>query len=263
MKMKNLLSIIATIALLISCSTPNFNNNSANLIKQNRYNFTTLSFPAKDKVRVYADYYDYNVKSAPLILMYHGAGFSRGMFRNIAPKLVDLGYNVLAVDLRSGDKVDNIENLTHNDAINKGKSIEFVDTITDLETSLEYAKKRLKSKNIIFWGSSYSASLGFYMAAKYPNDYKALIAFSPGEYLKIDDKTIADYANIVKIPVYIASAKKEEKDWKSIYDTLPNKKQFFLPNLSEGLHGTMVLNPSYNGAEEYWKNIILFFKKMK
>lgn len=261
--MKNLLSIFAITALLISCSTPNFNNDSANLIKQNRYNFTTLSFPAKDKVRVYADYYNYNGKSAPVILMYHGAGFSRGMFRNIAPKLVDLGYNVLAVDLRSGDKIDNIENLTHNDAITNGKSTGFLDTVLDLEASLEFAKKNLKSKTILFWGSSYSASLGFYMETKHPNDYKALIAFSPGEYLKIDDKKIADYAKDVKIPVYITSARKEEKEWKVIYDVLPGKKQFFLPTLTEGLHGTMVLNPSYNGTDEYWQSIIPFLRKMK
>lgn len=260
--MKNLLSIIAITALLISCSTPNFSD-SANFIKQNRYNFTTLSFPAKDKVRVYADYYDHNGKSAPVILMYHGAGFNRGMFRNIAPKLVNIGYNVLAVDLRCGDKMDNIENLTHNDAVFYGKCTEFIDSILDLEASLEFTKKNLNTKTIIFWGSSYSASLGFYMETKHPNDYKALIAFSPGEYLKIDDKKIADYAKDVKIPVYITSAKNEEKNWRAIYDVLLGKKHFFLPTSTEGLHGTIVLNPTYDGSDEYWQSIIPFLKKMK
>ncbi len=261
--MKKLL-FLATIAILTaSCTTPTITNDSANVIKQNRYNFSTFSFPAKDQVRVYADYYNYNGKSAPLILLYHSASFSRGMFRNIAPKLVDLGYNVLAVDLRSGGSVDNVENLTQIDALKNNKTTNFSDSIQDLEASLNYAKNNLKAKKIIFFGSSYSASLGFYMAAQYPKDYKALIAFSPGEYLKINQKSVKDYAKELQIPVFIASSKKEEKEWKPIYDALGSKKDFFIPTKSEGLHGTMALNPSYIDSQEYWQAIVPFLKKMK
>lgn len=261
--MKKLFLFISCCFILASCTSISSGIDSNNVIKQSRYNFSTFSFPAKDKVRVYADYYDYNGKSAPLILLYHKASFSRGIYRDIAPRLVDLGYNVLAVDLRSGDTVNNIENLTHNDALERGKTTNFIDAIADLDASLEFAKHNLKAKKIIYWGSSYSASLAYYMVSKHPSDYKALITFSPGEYFKIGDKNISDYAKNIQIPTYIASAKKEEKDWQSIYDAIPAKKQFFLPTQSEGLHGTMVLNPSYNGSEEYWQDIIPFLKKMK
>lgn len=263
LKMKKIFSLFIIYFILTSCVTNNNNIDSNKVIKQSRYNFSTFSFPAKDKVRVFADYYNYNGQSAPLILLYHKASFSRGIFRDIAPRLVDLGYNVLAVDLRSGDIVNNIENLTHKDALEKGKTTNFVDAIPDLEASLDFAKHKLKAKKIIYWGSSYSASLGYYMVSKHPSDYKALITYSPGEYFKIEGKNISDFAKNVQIPTYISSAKPEEKEWQSIYDAIPGKKQFFLPTQSAGLHGTMVLNPSYNGSEEYWQNIIPFLKKMR
>jgi len=73
-----------------------------------------------------------------------------------------------------------------------------LDIIPDLETSYNYSKNHLKTRETICWGSSSSASLCFYMIAKHPKDYKALTTNSPSEYFKIENKSICDYQKKLK-----------------------------------------------------------------
>lgn len=230
--------------------------------RQRPYNFTTVRFMAEDRVPVYADLYNANGRGAPLILLYHQAGFSRGSFRNIAPMLVELGFNVLAVDLRAGGTVNMVKNLTHESAIRMGTSTQFTDVIPDLEAAFHYGKKKLKAKKIIYWGSSYSASLGFYMVAKHPDDYTALLAYSPGEYFSIDNRPISYYAEKVKIPTFIASAADEKNKWIDIYDAISYDKGFYIPPTG-GHHGTVALAPTYKGSSANWAAVIPFLKKIR
>ncbi|WP_312765800.1 alpha/beta fold hydrolase [Epilithonimonas sp.] len=265
--MKNFYFILWIILVncLYNCSTTvSISDNTFPEIPDAKYhNYKTVNFLASDELTIYADYYSGNGKRSPLIILYHQAGFSRGAFRNIAPRLVKLGFSVLAVDLRSGDMVNHVTNLTQKEAIKKGKSTAFLDVIPDLEASYHYAKNQLKAKKIIYWGSSFSGSLGFYMASKHPQDYKALIAYSPGEYFKVENKSISSFAKDVKIPVYIASARNEESAWKPIYNSLETKKDFYLPSKTAGHHGTITLSSFYDDAEENWQAIIPFLQRLK
>ena len=237
--------------------------NTSEVLNVKHHTYKTVNFPTSDGLKVYADYYSSHNKRDPMLILYHQAGFSRGEFRHIAPRLVELGFNVLAVDLRSGDILNQVTNLTKKEALKLGMSTAFQDVIPDLEASFNYAKNEIKSRKIIYWGSSYSASLGFYMAAKYPKDYKALIAYSPGEYFKIENKNIAEYAKDVKIPVFTSSARNEEAQWKSIYNSVPAKKEFYLPSKTKGHHGTMALSAFHDDAEENWQAIIPFLKTLR
>lgn len=189
----------------------------------------TITFKAKDGVTVTADLYLTNNAQAPLIVLHHQAGYSRGAYRPIAPMLNQLGFNCLALDQRSGKAAQGIMNQTKQNAQQLNKATKYADAIPDLEAGLQYAKKVLKAKKIIYWGSSYSASLMFYMASKYPQDIRAVLAFSPGEYFKIKGQKIADFAKKVKCPVFITSAKNEEGQWTDIYKAIPTQKQSFLP----------------------------------
>lgn len=265
MKNFNFIFYIIVLNILYNCSTSASvaDNTSVQILNIKHHTYQTVSFPASDGLRVYADFYSGHSKRSPLIILYHQAGFSKGEFRNIAPRLVDLGFNVLAVDLRSGDMVNQVTNLTKKEALKQGKSTAFQDVIPDLEASFDYAKNHIKSRKIIYWGSSYSASLGFYMAAKYPKDYKALIAYSPGDYFKIENKTISEFAKDVQIPVYTSSARNEEAAWKPIYESVTSKKQFYIPARTTGHHGTMALSSFYDDSEENWQAIIPFLKTLR
>jgi pimeloyl-ACP methyl ester carboxylesterase len=158
----------------------------------------------------------------------------------------------LALDQRSGKAAQGVENKTAQAAQKANKSTKYADAIPDLEAGLAYVKKEFKAAKIIYWGSSYSASLMFYMANKYPEDIDAVLAFSPGEYMKIDGKKIADYAKGVKCPVLITSAQKEADQWKGIYEALTAEAKYsFLPK-AEGKHGSKALWKDSEGNEEYW-----------
>ena len=175
------------------------------------FNGKTITLNAKDGLTVTADLYSIADSKAPYILLFHQAGFSRGEYREIAPKLNQLGYNCLAIDQRSGKEVNGVVNLTHIEAVKQNKPTKYANAIPDVVGAYEYVKTHFKSNKIIIWGSSYSASLVFYLAQKFPNSIAGLLAFSPGEYFKIDKNPIAFYAKKVNCPVFVTSAKSEKK----------------------------------------------------
>lgn len=228
---------------------------------QNSVNKVTIEFPSEDGLIITADLYQIDTKS-PWIILHHQAGFSRGEYLEIAPRLNELGYNCLAADQRSGDEVNGVRNETHKRAVEKGLKTEYKNAITDLEATLKYAKSTLKAKEIIIWGSSYSAALTFYMASQYPDDIKAIVAFSPGEYFEIKDQKISSFAAQVKCPVFISSAKNEKKYWEAIFKMLPGEKTAYLPE-SDGFHGSRALWKEKEGHEEVWKELIKYLNGLK
>ncbi len=219
----------------------------------------TINFKANDGLTVTADLYLTESQSAPYIILFHQAGFSRGEYIEIAPKLNTLGYNCIAVDQRSGREVNGVENLTHVEAVKQNKPTKYVNAIPDVIGAYNHVKNKLKASKIIIWGSSYSASLVFYLAQKFPNHINGLLAFSPGEYFKIDKKPIKFFAKSVKCPVFITSAKNEQSNWQPIYDNVSSQKQFFLPTL-KGNHGSKALWKEKKSHKEYWQAVIEFLK---
>lgn len=211
----------------------------------------TITFKAIDDVNVTADLYLTNNLNAPFIILFHQAMFSRGEYLEIAPKLNILGFNCMAVDQRSGLKVNGIINQTHKDAKSKGKSTKYPDTYPDLEAALNFVKKEYAPKTLIVWGSSYSSSLVFILAAKHP-EIAGLLSFSSGEYFKFENKTISDWAKEVNCPVFVTSSKKEAKECYVIFKNAGNEKNIqFIPEVS-GFHGSKALWESKSGNETYW-----------
>ena len=222
----------------------------------------TLQFQATDGLAITADYYPVADKEAPLIILFHQAGFSRGEYLEIAPQLNKLGYQCLAIDQRSGKTVNDVLNETHRAAIAKELPTKYVNAIPDLEAALAYAKNELHAKEVILWGSSYSAALMFYMASQHKDEIKAILAFSPGEYFEIEGKKIQSFAADITCPVFVTSAKAEQSAWQSIYDQVQSDKHFFLPK-SEGKHGSKALWEKHEGHEAYWQAVIAFLKSLK
>ena len=127
-----------------------------------------------DGVTVTADHYVASTQN-PYIILLHQAGYSRE-YRGC--KLVNLGFNCLAVDLRSGNEVNYVKNATAADAVSKGKSIDYIDAQPDIVAAIDFVSQRSK-KPITLLGSSYSASLALVEAT---NNFKikSVVVFSPG-----------------------------------------------------------------------------------
>ncbi|UXP31534.1 lysophospholipase [Reichenbachiella agarivorans] len=164
--MKQFLSILLSLSCLVS------------------YAAETVKFKAADGVEIVADLHLSHPKSAPIIVFFHQAGWSRGEYLEIAPTLNRLGYNCLAVDLRSGNLVNGIRNETNQNARAMMRETKYSDAYQDIEAAATYAQTQTTNK-VIIWGSSYSAALVLKYAGDYPSAVQAVLAFSPGEYFQI------------------------------------------------------------------------------
>jgi len=225
--------------------------------------YQSIEYPSLDGLTISAHLYTDNNRSKPFILLFHQASYSKGEYLEIAPKLTNMGFNVMAVDLRSGDMINFIENETSERALEKHLDTGYLSALPDIEASILYAKKYLSNNTLILWGSSYSSSLVLYIANKTKN-ISAVLSFAPGEYYKKQGKYfIQNHVNHLTMPVFITSAKAEKKNWWKIYKAiLSTEKTFFLPK-TEGVHGAKALwenNPSHTF---YWDAVRDFLKKQK
>jgi len=244
--MKNIIQILSVIIVLISIQTVKAQNNNK-----------TFKFTSEDNVQVTADLYLTDKKDAPFIILFHQAMFSRGEFIEIAVKLNEYGFNCMAIDQRSGLKVNGILNQTHKDAKSKGKATKYTDAYPDLEAALTYVKKEFSPEKLIVWGSSYSSSLVFILAAKHP-EISGLLSFSPGEYFKFETKSISEWAKDVKCPVFVTSSEKEASECSLIFKNASNNKNVqFIPEVS-GFHGSKALWSNKPGNEKYWSAVSHF-----
>ena len=224
----------------------------------------TIQFMTADKIIATADIYAPNAADADFILLFHQAKYSRGEYIEIAPKLNAMGFNCMAVDLRSGEEVNGIENQTWKYADSLKKETRYTDALIDMRAALSVAKRKYPAAKIILFGSSYSASLALKLAGDSPTGIAGVIAFSPGEYFSAfgwnRDIIQTSSANI-KCPVFITSAKSEEDSWRKIFDAITVKTKIsFLPQ-ADGKHGAKALWNIFPENEEYWKALKDFLNK--
>ena len=220
----------------------------------------TITFPSLDNLPVTADLYE-NKRSDPYILLFHQAGYSRGEYKETAEKFVKLGYNCIAVDLRSGNEVNFIKNKTAETAIEKNLPTDYLDAKQDIQAAIEYAIK-ISNKAIIILGSSYSASLCLLLAKKY-NQIKAVIAFSPGEYFN-NPNLIRDSIEGLKIPIFAASSENEFSYMQELFSKVNQSNlTLFKPAKGKGVHGSKALWENNSTNNEYWLALMLFFSQLK
>ena len=144
---------------------------------------TSVTFPSEDGLEVTADIYLSGLPGArPVIVLFHQAGFSRGEYREIAPRLVDLGFECIAVDQRSGNQVHGVINETAKRAKEATHNTQFEDALQDMRAALRYARTQHPDSAVIGWGSSYSSSLILTISADAPELVDGTLSFSPGEY---------------------------------------------------------------------------------
>jgi dienelactone hydrolase len=212
---------------------------------------------AKDNVKI-AGVYTKAANPKALILLFHQAGSGKDEYALIAPRLAEAGYSSLRIDQRAGGELFGV-----NETVKAlGKSADYLAAKPDLEAAFDWAKTQ--KLPVLLWGSSYSASLVFVLAAEHP-EVKAVLAFSPGEYFD-DKQRIAKAAAGVKVPVFVTSAQdgKEIDAARDILKAVPIAgKEQFIPKLG-GVHGASTLLRTKNpgGAEEAWKAVVAFLAEV-
>lgn len=216
------------------------------------------NFKAADRVPIVGFVYE-NTHPKAVILLFHQAGSSKYEYDTIGARLAADGYTAFAIDQRSGGGMYG-DNST---VAVVGGSKSYEDARQDLQGAVQWAKR--KNLPIILWGSSYSAALVFQVAADNPTAIRAVIAFSPGEYLG-DPGAVKLAASRLRVPVFVTSAKdpREIAAARAIIDAVPIKeKEQFVPTIA-GVHGSSTLRIDKNseGAEENWLAVEAFLHKV-
>jgi dienelactone hydrolase len=215
-----------------------------------------------DGVTVYGTYYPTPHQPKAIILLFHQAGSSKGEYAGIAPQLVHAGYAALAIDQRSGGDLYGPNRTAAGAKLSGQESADYLSVLPDMEAALDWAKA--KGPPIILWGSSYSASLVFLVAASAKAQVRGVVAFSPGEYFD-DKRLIEGQAAKVTVPVFVdqASTPEEIAEGKAIVSaTKSTDRQQYIPKT--GVHGSSTLNASKNpgGADENWQAVLAFLKRV-
>ena len=222
-----------------------------------------ITFDSADGLELTADFYgDQADKARPLICLFHQAGWSRGEYREIAPKLVAMGFHCLAVDARSGGEVNGVINETvqRNQARGQKVGYDFMKAYPDIVATLKYGKEHFAEGQLIAWGSSYSATLVLKASIDNAGLLDGTLSFSPNASAKWAQPWLLDGAPKIDHPVFITSAKKEEANWQPIFQKLPpGVGTSYLPT-TKGNHGSRALWEKFDDHDGYWKAVTAFLK---
>jgi dienelactone hydrolase len=245
-------------AIISACNksgTDTKNNLEDEAAEVEKGSFKTVTFLAEDSLSITADYYP-NPDAKAIIVLLHQAGFSRGEYKDIAPRLVDSGYACLAVDLRSGNFVFDVINQTA--AAEKAKGLEpsYLSAMADVKAAIQYAANN-SNKEIYLWGSSYSAGLAL-IAAKEDERIKRVVAFSPGEYFS-NQSTVRSRILGLNTPIFITGSNAEyDMIIKPLVEVLPKHNVITFKPESFSDHGSKTLWPSCSAAEITYAKLFEF-----
>lgn len=221
--------------------------------------YKTFIMPTPDGLTMTADLYEAD-STAPVILLCHQAGYSRGEYLETAKRLQKFGFTCLAIDQRSGKECNAIPNETARAALMGHFQRNYIDARNDIVAGIDYLYSNYH-RRVVVLGSSYSASLAL-IEAKVNPQVAAVAVFSPGEYFGEKDFVFGKIAGLDK-PVYASSALSESAGVTELLkDVTSQLKVQFVPS-EEGNHGSKVLWTSNSNNQEYWLTLMAFLSKVR
>jgi pimeloyl-ACP methyl ester carboxylesterase len=217
-------------------------------------------FFADDGLKVRGDLYLRN-NQKPFIILCHQDGSNRSEYYEIAPRLLNLNYNCLAIDLRAGGKSGFIQNETANQALIEKRTVRPLDAAADIKAAIRYVQ-RISKQPVILLGSSYSASLCLLAAAGNPL-VKAVIALSPGEYFQ-PLMNVGEKVRKINQEVFVSATQSEYPYVQKMLSGMPpDRLTLFKPQKGKGIRGTGAFYSSNESNGEYWFALMMFFKKLE
>lgn len=211
-------------------------------------------FPSKDGLELTADLYGDGRPGRPIILLCHQARYSRGEYKDIAPRLVRAGFNCLALDARSGKAANGINNESAARAQKAGKATGYMDARQDIEAAIDWIRKQGFDGKLTLWGSSYSSSLALLISAA-NKEVGCVLSFSPGDYFKPRGSVTAACRKLDK-PVLIVAPERERRQSEPLYKALATTIKLYYCR-PQNLHGSKTLFKAPN-REASWRIVLGF-----
>lgn len=205
------------------------------------------------------------VADRPYILLFHQAGASAlGEYTPIIPRLADAGYDVLAVDLRSGGDLFGVANRTV-ERLGTPEPL-YCRGVPDLDAALEWAVAARPSRKAILWGSSYSAALVVQLARQRPNDVAGVVSFSPATGEPMASCEPEPAARGLAMPL-VAFRAKNEAELPFVADQLAALREMGheVHVLDPARHGSSALVEERVGGDtsEAWRFIWVFLARLR
>ena len=200
---------------------------------------------------------------APTVILFHqGGSNARGEYGPIIPRITRKGYNVLAVDQRSGGQRYGSYNKTVAQIpINR---YHYCDAYPDMERALEFAREKARGK-IIVWGSSYSAMLVLQLADENPEHIAGVLSFSPASGPPMNECQPEPYLESLQLPVLVLKPLSEmESDRSKNQQVLAedNGHPFYIAK--NGVHGSSMLVEERTGHPviDTWNVVTSFLENV-
>lgn len=202
-----------------------------------------INTTTNDGIKLFGEtYYADLDTTTPLVLLFHQAGGDgRGEYSDIAAWLNSLGVRAIAWDQRSGGDRFGGTNRTMAE-MPEGTSTVYCDVTPDLQAALDYVTENSLSEVTIAWGSSYSASLVFELAANNPDTVAGIVAMSPASGGPMVNCRARQWLPDVSVPMLVmrpegemaSDASKQQRD-----TLIDGGADFYI--VADGVHGSSML----------------------
>lgn len=215
----------------------------------------TLRFPSADGATLYADLYR---SAAPephglMLLLHQGGSSGRAEYRNVIPRLLQSGWDALAVDLREGGGVHGGLNRTVQ-ALPSVWAGGYCGVYPDVEAALDEALGHAGGRPVVVVGSSYSGALGLQLAGRRTGDLAGVAAFSPASAGPLADCLGRSFTAGVDLPILVVRPENEaamETVQEQLAALAVQGHRTFVAR--PGVHGASMLDPlRVSNAEETW-----------
>ncbi len=166
-----------------------------------------VTFAASDGQQVFGTWYSAGRPPKAIIIAAHQAGASGDAeYNEIAFKLAVQGYDVLAIDQRSGgDRFGGVNRTVAARGISGG----YCEAEADITGALRFVRDRSAGIPIVLWGSSYSAALVIRVAATDRERVAGVLAFSPASGTPMDGCRAEESAQQLSVPLMVLRPQSE------------------------------------------------------
>ncbi len=243
---------------MISCKNEgNKPKDNANDVK------SEISFYTTDDIKIYGDLYEIDKEHTTLLLFHQGGSNAVGEYSPIIPRLIEKGFNVLAIDQRMGGQAyggcnRTLANIPSNHI---GDGYGYCDAYNNLESALDFVIESGFIGKKILWGSSYSASLSILLANKRQGDVNGVLAFSPASGGPMKECLPDEYFETLKIPLLLLRPANElENESSRVQFELAKRFDHKTYIAKNGIHGSSMLVKERVGSDikDNW-NVVLSF----
>lgn len=171
-----------------------------------------LTTQAEDGVTVFGTSYFADLSTdAPLIVLFHQGGSNgRAEYAPLIPWLNAEGYRAIAWDLRAGGDWHGGKNRTAIAMLPK-EAQTYCEAYADIEVALEESLTAAETETAIVWGSSFSATLVFQLAAAYPSKISHVISASPASGPPMGDCQPTQWLDQLQSPALVLRPGSEMK----------------------------------------------------